>query len=61
MNRDELLRALASLIALEQPATARAAATALPPWIDILDLVRAADGVQQLAQALDQLRRSTAA
>jgi hypothetical protein len=30
-------------------------------WIDILDLVRAADGVQQLAQALDALRRTTAA
>jgi hypothetical protein len=61
MNRDDLLRALASLIALEQPAVAREAATTLPPWLDILDLVRAADGVQQLAQALDGLRRATAA
>jgi len=61
MNRDDLLRALASLIALEQPAVARDAATALPPWIDVLDLVRAADGVQQLARALDQIRRTTAA
>ena len=61
MNRDDLLRALAFLIALEQPASAREAAAALPPWIDILDLVRAADGIQQLAQALDRLRRNTAA
>jgi hypothetical protein len=61
VNRDDLLRALAFLIALEQPAVAREAALTLPPWIDILDLVRAADGLQQLAQALDALRRTTAA
>lgn len=57
MERDDLLRALAALIALEQPAVAAQAAANLPDFIDIVDLLRAADGVQQLARALDAARR----
>lgn len=61
VNRDDLLRALAVLIALELPGPAREAAQQLPEFIDILDLLRARDGVEQLARALDQKRRDTAA
>jgi hypothetical protein len=61
VNRDDLIRALAMLIALELPAPAREAARQLPEFIDILDLLRARDGLEQLAHALDQQRRDTAA
>jgi hypothetical protein len=61
MNRDELLRALALLTALEYPSVAREAAAVLPEWMDIVDLLRAGDGVQQLARAFDELRRGQAA
>jgi hypothetical protein len=61
MNRDDLLRALAALIALERPAVAAQAAVTLPEFLDIVDVLRAADGVQQLARALDAQRRDRAA
>jgi hypothetical protein len=61
MNRDDLLRALAEMIALERPLVAAEAAAQLPEFLDIVDLLQAADGVQQLARALDQIRRGEAA
>lgn len=61
MNRDDLLRALAALIALERQTVAVEAATTLPDSLDIVDVLRAADGVQQLARALDAKRRDRGA
>jgi hypothetical protein len=61
MNRDDLLRALAALIALERPRAAAEAAAMLPESLDIVDVLRAGDGVQQLARALDAHRRDQAA
>lgn len=61
VNRDDLLRALALLIALEQPSDALAAARQLPEFIDILDMLRARDGLENLARAIDQMRRNSAA
>lgn len=61
MNRDDLLRALAALIALERPTVAAEAAAVLPDFLDIVDVLRAGDGVQQLARALDTVRRDRAA
>ena len=61
VNRDDLLRALALLIALEQPSDAIVAARQLPEFIDILDMLRARDGLENLARAVDQMRRNTAA
>lgn len=61
MNRDDLLRALAQLIALEHYSDAQAAARELPEFLDIVDLLRAADGLQQLARAFDAQRKGRAA
>lgn len=56
MSRDQLLDAVRVLIGLEHGAAAAAAAELLPAHLQVTDLLRAADGVQQLARALDTLR-----
>lgn len=58
---DDVVRALAVLIACEDRATAERVATELPPFLELVDAVRASDGAMQLAQALDARRRALAA
>jgi hypothetical protein len=58
---DDVVRSLAVLIALEDRATAERIAEDLPPFLELVDAVRASDGAMQLAQILDARRRAAAA
>lgn len=58
---DDVVRALAILVACEEPQVAERIAAQLPPFLDLLDAVRASDGAMQLARSLDTLRRAQAA
>lgn len=55
----EVVKALAVLIACEQPHDADRIAADLPEFLNELDAVRAADGAMQLARSLDARRRAT--
>lgn len=61
MDAQEVVKALAVLIALEDPAVAARVAADLPDFLDLVDAVRASDGAMQLAQSLDARRRERAA
>jgi hypothetical protein len=61
VSRDELLKALAVMTALEYPSVAREAVQLLPEFIEVIDVLRAEDGVQQLARALDAATRERVA
>lgn len=62
VDPQEVIRALAILIALEDRSTAERIAADLPEFLDPrLDCVRASDGAMQLAQVLDARRRASAA
>lgn len=59
MNGQDVVRALAVLIALEDRATAERIASDLPDFLDPrLDCVRASDGAMNLAQVLDGRRKA---
>lgn len=61
MDANEVVRALAVLIACEDRAVADRIAAELPPFLELVDAVRASDGAMQLAQSLDARRRERAA
>ncbi len=61
MSGDDLLHHLAALIALERRSVADEAAATLPEWLDLVTVLRAKDGIEQLAHALDARRRRDAA
>jgi phosphohistidine phosphatase SixA len=58
VTSDELVSAVQGLIDLEDRARAQEAAERLPEHVVVADLLRAADGLQQLARALATVRRS---
>jgi hypothetical protein len=56
----DVVRGLAALIACEDRAVADRMAADLPPFLELVDAVRASDGAMQLAQSLDARRRALA-
>jgi hypothetical protein len=59
VHAQDVVKALAVLIALEDRATAERVAADLPAFLDPrLDCVRASDGAMLLAQVLDARRRA---
>jgi hypothetical protein len=57
MSGEDLLNAVQTLIDLDYRDQARVAAAQLPDSLPVADLLRAADGAQQLARALAARRR----
>jgi hypothetical protein len=58
VSRDELLKAVQALLDLDHRDQAQRAAAQLPEHLPVADLLRAADGAQQLARELAALRRA---
>jgi hypothetical protein len=57
MSPDDLLRAVRTLVDLERRDRAQQAAAVLMDQVAVTDLLRAADGAQQVARALAAQRR----
>jgi hypothetical protein len=57
---DDLMSAVQTLIEFDHRDQAHQAAAQLPEHLPVTDLLRAADGAQQLARALAELRRDSA-